>query len=56
MNLPSFITTLGTLYLLHGITLKVSDNFPPAPTEGKFVYVFGGAKWSRSCGRSESAS
>jgi simple sugar transport system permease protein len=47
LNLPSFITTLGTLYLLHGITLKVSDNFPrPAPTEGKFVYVFGGARWS----------
>lgn len=47
LKLPSFITTLGTLYLLHGITLKVSNNFPrPAPTEGTFVRVFGGAAWS----------
>jgi simple sugar transport system permease protein len=47
LNLPSFITTLGTLYLLHGITLKVSNNFPrPAPTEGKLVGIIGGGKWS----------
>lgn len=47
LRLPSFITTLGTLYLLHGITLKVSNNFPrPAPTEGKLVGIIGGGKWS----------
>jgi simple sugar transport system permease protein len=47
LNLPSFITTLGTLYLLHGIALKVSNNFPrPAPTEGKLVGIIGGGKWS----------
>jgi simple sugar transport system permease protein len=27
LRLPSFITTLGSLFLLHGITLKVSGNF-----------------------------
>ncbi len=47
LNLPSFITTLGTLYLIHGITLKVSNNFPrPAPTEGKLVHIIGGGMWS----------
>jgi len=47
LKLPSFITTLGTLYLLHGIALKVSNNFPrPAPTEGVMVQIFGGYKWS----------
>jgi simple sugar transport system permease protein len=47
LKLPSFITTLGTLYLLHGITLKVSHSFPkPAPTTGELVRILGGAKWS----------
>jgi simple sugar transport system permease protein len=47
LKLPSFITTLGTLYLLHGITLKVSHSFPkPAPTSGELVRILGGAKWS----------
>jgi simple sugar transport system permease protein len=47
LNLPSFITTLGTLYLLHGIALKVSNNFPrPAPTGGKLVTIIGGGQWS----------
>ncbi|MGQ4515729.1 ABC transporter permease subunit [Streptomyces sp. DW26H14] len=47
LRLPSFITTLGMLYLLHGITLKVSNNFPrPAPTQGVLTEVLGGYKWS----------
>jgi simple sugar transport system permease protein len=47
LKLPSFITTLGTLYLLHGITLKVSGSFPrAAPTTGTFVRIIGGGKWS----------
>jgi simple sugar transport system permease protein len=47
LRLPSFITTLGTLYLLHGITLKVSNNFPrPAPQAGTLMHILGGAKWS----------
>jgi simple sugar transport system permease protein len=47
LKLPSFITTLGTLYLLHGITLKASGSFPrAAPTTGTFVKIIGGGKWS----------
>jgi simple sugar transport system permease protein len=48
LRLPSFITTLGTLFLVHGVTLKVSSSFPvPAPTTGAFVKVFGGWQWSQ---------
>jgi simple sugar transport system permease protein len=47
LKLPSFITTLGTLYLLHGITLKVSNNFPrPAPQDGTLMHILGASKWS----------
>ncbi|GAA5197999.1 hypothetical protein GCM10023322_70460 [Rugosimonospora acidiphila] len=47
LRLPSFITTLGTLYLLHGVTLKVSHNFPrPAPQDGWLMHILGASKWS----------
>jgi len=47
LRLPSFITTLGTLFLIHGITLQVSGSFPvPAPTQGLLVQVLGGWHWS----------
>jgi simple sugar transport system permease protein len=47
LKLPSFITTLGTLYLLHGITLKVSGNFPrPAPQDGFLMKILGVGQWS----------
>lgn len=47
LRLPSFITTLGTLFLLHGITLKVSNNFPrPAPQDGALWHVLGAGRWS----------
>ena len=33
-GVPSFITTLGMLYILNGLTLTISDGFPnPAPRE-----------------------
>jgi simple sugar transport system permease protein len=48
LRLPSFITTLGTLFLIHGVTLTVSGSFPiPAPTEGLLVDVLGGWTWSQ---------
>lgn len=48
LQLPSFITTLGTLFLLHGLTLKVSGSFPvPAPTQGTLVQLLGGWRWSQ---------
>jgi len=47
LKLPSFITTLGTLYLLHGITLKVSNNFPrPAPQDGFLMKILGVGEWT----------
>jgi simple sugar transport system permease protein len=47
LGLPSFITTLGTLFLLHGITLEVSGSNPlAAPTGGNLVQALGGWRWS----------
>jgi simple sugar transport system permease protein len=47
LRLPSFITTLGTLFVIHGLTLEISGSSPqPAPTDGWIVQVFGGFKWS----------
>ncbi len=48
LGLPSFITTLGTLYLIHGITLKVSGSFPrAAPQDGFLPHLLGGWQWSQ---------
>lgn len=42
-GLPSFIATLGMLFLLNGTTLIISGGFPkPAPREGAIVGIFGG--------------
>ena len=47
LGLPSFITTLGTIFLIHGITLQISSAFPrPAPTEGFLPHLLGGWQWS----------
>lgn len=47
LRLPSFITTLGTLFLIHGITLKTSGSFPtPAPEAGLLPQILGGWRWS----------
>jgi simple sugar transport system permease protein len=47
LKLPSFITTLGTLYVLHGISLTIAGSTPlPAPQEGIIPAVFGGWIWS----------
>jgi simple sugar transport system permease protein len=43
LHVPSFITTLGTLFVLNGTTLIISGGFPkPAPREGQLVSIFGG--------------
>ncbi len=43
-GLPSFITTLGTLFLLNGLTLILSGGFPKVPARtGALVTLFGGA-------------
>jgi simple sugar transport system permease protein len=47
LKLPSFITTLGTLYVLHGISLTLAGSTPlPAPEDGIIPQLFGGLKWS----------
>jgi simple sugar transport system permease protein len=43
LRVPSFITTLGTLFLINGVTLTISGGFPVAPKAGPLVTnLFGG--------------
>jgi len=43
LEIPSFITTLGTLFLINGLTLTISGGFPVAPKADPIVTnVFGG--------------
>lgn len=47
LKVPSFITTLGMLFLLSGITLTISNGFPDVtPWTGTFQAVFGHADYS----------
>ncbi len=47
LKVPSFITTLGTLFLLNGLTLTISLGTPViAPAVGAFNQVFGNSPWS----------
>jgi len=47
LKLPSFITTLGTMYLLHGIALTLAGSTPlPAPQDGIIPDFFGVWQWS----------
>lgn len=46
-GIPSFVVTLGTLLVVSGFTLNISDGFPKrAPTDGAAVAIFGGARYS----------
>jgi simple sugar transport system permease protein len=42
-GVPSFITTLGMLFFLNGVTLTISDAFPKTPPRGGFAEWIGGA-------------
>jgi simple sugar transport system permease protein len=43
LEIPSFITTLGTLFIINGLTLTISGGFPVAPKPGPVVAnIFGG--------------
>ena len=47
LKVPSFITTLGTLFLLNGLTLTISSGFPVlTPQVGAFNQVFGNSPYS----------
>ena len=49
LEIPSFITTLGTLFLINGLTLTVSGGYPVAPKSGPVVAnIFGGNAISQS--------
>ena len=45
-GVPSFITTLGMLFFLNGLTLTISDGFPKPAPEGGFAEWIGGADFS----------
>ena len=43
LRIPSFITTLGTLFLINGLTLTISGGFPVRPKAGPVLQeIFGG--------------
>jgi len=47
VRVPSFITTLGMIFLLNGLTLKISGAFPvETPGGHTFFRIFGGAPYS----------
>jgi simple sugar transport system permease protein len=49
LEIPSFITTLGSLFLINGLTLTISGGFPVAPKPGPVVgNIFGGNAISQS--------
>jgi simple sugar transport system permease protein len=45
-GVPSFITTLGMLFFLNGVTLTISDAFPKTPPRGGLAEWIGGADFS----------
>ena len=43
LRIPSFITTLGTLFIINGFTLTISGGFPVQPQANPFIVaIFGG--------------
>jgi simple sugar transport system permease protein len=48
LSVPAFVTTLGTMYLVNGLTLTISGGFPVEPSAGAaFTAFFGGNVWAR---------
>jgi simple sugar transport system permease protein len=48
LDVPSFVTTLGTLFVVNGFTLTISGGFPVQPVAGPvFTALFGGNVWAR---------
>jgi simple sugar transport system permease protein len=48
LDVPAFVTTLGTMFVVNGITLTISGGFPVQPAAGPaFAAAFGGAVWGR---------
>ena len=48
LNVPAFVTTLGTMFLINGLTLTISGGFPVQPHAAESVTaIFGGNAWAR---------
>jgi simple sugar transport system permease protein len=48
LSVPAFVTTLGTMFLINGLTLTISGGFPVQPAAGAaFTMAFGGIAWTR---------
>lgn len=47
LDVPSFVTTLGTFFLITGITLTISRGFPATPPGGPFLtWIMGAANYA----------
>lgn len=48
LSVPAFVTTLGTMFLINGLTLTISGGFPVQPNgAAAFAAAFGGSAWAR---------
>ncbi len=48
LDVPAFVTTLGTLFVVNGLTLTISGGFPVQPQAGAvFTALIGGSVWAR---------
>ena len=48
LSVPAFVTTLGTMFLINGLTLTISGGFPVEPhASAAFTTAFGGVAWTR---------
>ncbi len=48
LSVPAFVTTLGTMFLINGLTLTISGGFPVEPqAAAAFTAAFGGSPWAR---------
>jgi len=48
LSVPSFVTTLGAMFLINGLTLTISGGFPIEPeAPAGFAAAFGGNPWVR---------
>jgi simple sugar transport system permease protein len=48
LGVPAFVTTLGTMFLVNGLTLTISGGFPVEPNAtATFASVFGADAWAR---------
>ena len=48
LSVPAFVTTLGTMFLVNGLTLTISGGFPVEPHAAPaFAAIFGSSAWAR---------